>query len=158
MARYQSARAPTNFECGAFNHSATSPWPQKAQTPPSVGGYVSNARRLNKNGLSPPTQRVIVALDRADTAEELRDCCSIRPSKEIRMLSNGEMLPPRGLAAHRHLDHLGTVVESGNEMPKRKGIRDPHVHMKLVVHGHWASVISCGRSTTWTAALQVRLQ
>jgi hypothetical protein len=74
------------------------------------------------------------------------------------MLSNGEMLPPRGLAAHRHLDHLGTVVESGNEMPKRKGIRDPHVHMKLVVHGHWASVISCGRSTTWTAALQVRLQ
>src|SRR6266550_915700 len=25
------ARMP-HFECGAFNHSATSPWPQKAQT------------------------------------------------------------------------------------------------------------------------------
>src|SRR5262249_46888010 len=39
-----------HFECGAFNHSATSPWPQKGQISPSVGGYVSNARRLNKSG------------------------------------------------------------------------------------------------------------
>src|SRR5215468_6334096 len=38
-----------HFECGAFNHSATSPWPQKGQISPSVGGYVSNARRLNKS-------------------------------------------------------------------------------------------------------------
>jgi hypothetical protein len=38
-----------HFECGAFNHSATSPWPQKAQTSLSVGGYVSKARRLNKS-------------------------------------------------------------------------------------------------------------
>src|SRR5499426_3669529 len=37
----------------------------------SVGGYVSNARRLNKNGLSPG--RVIVAFDRWDTAEDLSD-------------------------------------------------------------------------------------
>src|SRR5262249_34298594 len=42
-----------HFECGAFNHSATSPWPQRAQTSLSVGRYVSNARRLNKNALSP---------------------------------------------------------------------------------------------------------
>src|SRR5262249_51099443 len=42
-----------HFECGAFNHSATSPWPQKGQISPSVGGYVSNARRLNKSGDAP---------------------------------------------------------------------------------------------------------
>src|SRR5262252_11244674 len=48
-----------HFECGAFNHSATSPWPQGANIL-SVGGYVSNARRLNKNGLS-PMQRLIMS-------------------------------------------------------------------------------------------------
>src|SRR5262249_57291209 len=36
-----------------------------------VGGYVSNVRRLNKNGLSP--SRVIVAFDRGDTSEDLSD-------------------------------------------------------------------------------------
>ena len=35
-----------HFECGAFNHSATSPWPQKRET----SGYVSNAGALNKSG------------------------------------------------------------------------------------------------------------
>ena len=35
-----------HFECGAFNHSATSPWPQKRET----SGYVSNAGSLNKGG------------------------------------------------------------------------------------------------------------
>src|SRR5262245_63225762 len=48
-----------HFECGAFNHSATSPWPQGANIL-SVGGYVSNARRLNKNALS-PMQRLIMS-------------------------------------------------------------------------------------------------
>ena len=46
-----------HFECGAFNHSATSPWPQKAQTSLSVGGYVSNTRRLNKSGIAPMQSR-----------------------------------------------------------------------------------------------------
>ena len=37
-----------HFECGAFNHSATSPWPQRREH--LFGGYVSNARPLNKGG------------------------------------------------------------------------------------------------------------
>src|SRR5262249_16621843 len=32
-----------HFECGAFNHSATSPWPRSAGRLP-VGRYVSNGR------------------------------------------------------------------------------------------------------------------
>src|SRR5262245_18291403 len=48
-----------HFECGAFNHVATSPWPQGANIL-LVGGYVCNARRLNKNALS-STQRLIMS-------------------------------------------------------------------------------------------------
>jgi hypothetical protein len=46
--RNGSARPSTNFECGAFNHSATSPWPQRRKH--LCAGYVSNAGALNKGG------------------------------------------------------------------------------------------------------------
>jgi hypothetical protein len=37
-----------HFECGAFNHSATSPWPQRRKH--LCAGYVSNEGALNKGG------------------------------------------------------------------------------------------------------------
>ena len=42
------ARIP-HFECGAIDHSATSPWSQ-GQTSPVGGRYVSNAAGRNKGG------------------------------------------------------------------------------------------------------------
>ena len=44
------ARTP-HFECGAFNHSATSPWPQgDVERPPPVARYVTNSMRRDKGG------------------------------------------------------------------------------------------------------------
>ena len=42
------ARTP-HFECGAIDHSATSPWSRR-QLARSMGRYVSNAARRNKSG------------------------------------------------------------------------------------------------------------
>jgi hypothetical protein len=41
------ARTP-HFECGAIDHSATSPWSRR-QLARSMGRYVSNAARRNKS-------------------------------------------------------------------------------------------------------------
>src|SRR3954462_5631072 len=41
------ARTP-HFECGAIEHSATSPWSRR-QLARSIGRYVSNAARRNKS-------------------------------------------------------------------------------------------------------------
>src|SRR6516225_1279535 len=59
-----------HFECGAFNHSATSPWPQKEQTIP-VARRLCIQREKAKQERRRPTQPVIVALDGAPVAEEL---------------------------------------------------------------------------------------
>src|SRR6516164_3584669 len=48
-----------HFECGAFNHSATSPWPQKEQTIP-VARRLCIQREKAKQERRRPTQPVIV--------------------------------------------------------------------------------------------------
>jgi hypothetical protein len=48
------ARMP-HFECGAIDHSATSPWPDRAgKTPVRSGGYVSKAAGGDKGGAGTP--------------------------------------------------------------------------------------------------------
>jgi hypothetical protein len=83
------ARIP-HFECGAIDHSATSPWSQ-GQTARSVGRYVSNAAGRNKgrrhgapyrsvNGSRRPGPAVLASsqLGRASIREERCDLAGCR--------------------------------------------------------------------------------
>jgi hypothetical protein len=69
-----------HFECGAFNHSATSPWPQRRKR--LCAGYVSNAGALNKGsrgrreaGFEPGSQ--LRAVEIATDQHELVSCLAL---------------------------------------------------------------------------------
>ena len=75
-----------HFECGAFNHSATSPWPQKRKR--LLGGYLSNARRRNKGGqrrreagFKPRSQ--LRAVEIAADQHELVSCLALEVLRSI---------------------------------------------------------------------------
>src|SRR5215813_7580243 len=53
-----------HFECGAFNHSATSPWPHEAQTFCRSAAMYPTRDGLTRTVCRPA--RVIVAFDRGD--------------------------------------------------------------------------------------------
>src|SRR5262249_54739046 len=59
-----------HLECGAFNHSATSPWPHRCKHP--MGRRLCNQRETAKQERSVARRKwFIVALDRADTQKNL---------------------------------------------------------------------------------------
>src|SRR5499426_543397 len=59
-----------HFECGAFNHSATSPWPHRCKH--HMGRRLCNQRETAKQERSVARRKwFIVALDRADTQKNL---------------------------------------------------------------------------------------
>ena len=68
------ARMP-HFECGAIDHSATSPWPHRAQTAPSVGRYLSKAARRDKGAAASSSVRLI----RFRRSSDLGPSCSHAP-------------------------------------------------------------------------------
>jgi hypothetical protein len=75
-----------HFECGAFNHSATSPWPPRRKR--LCAGYVSNAGALNKGsrgrretGFEPRSQ--LRAVEIAADQHELVSCLALEVLRSI---------------------------------------------------------------------------
>jgi hypothetical protein len=87
------ARMP-HFECGAIDHSATSPWPHRAQTAPSVGRYVSKAARRDKGAAASSSVRLI----RCRRGSDLGPSCSH---------GRGHRLSDRLLPLDQRLERLG---------------------------------------------------
>jgi hypothetical protein len=74
-----------HFECGAFNHSATSPWPQRRKQ--LCAGYVSNEGALNKGRRGRREagfERIVTrAIEIAADQHELVSCLALEVLRSI---------------------------------------------------------------------------